>query len=706
MSREYFDRIGYFLEDKFVENENAIGLLFRFEILVKIPEAIIPNAKDLIYFNEKYFTLPKNPHLSAFPLNWEGNQFLIILYGTHKPKIKQLRLLKKVMNKEIESWIIRTVKEKNIATFEYQNKKTPKKIAGYWENERNAIKEVKAFVEQLGYFPVSEVFKQMGRQDLLNAMKKNGGIQKFKIDLGFPVDRIHKEENPKGYWKEWENVKAEIDTIIEEIGHFPSQRELSKIGKSTLAHTIINNFEGFMKVREVYGLELHYTYDWSEEKIIEELRKIIERVGFFPNHRELSDMGETKLASQINKKTKGITYLRKKMGYGETAMKPMRYWYNEENVIREVKGIINELGDLPTQIQLREMGNSSLVFGIKHFGGFTEFRKKFGLRVYRKDNYWNEKTIMKNILKMIEEIGEFPSQREMESDLVHAIKRVLGLTISELRVKMGFPLYNQSQISSYSAIKGIKAEDFLLPYLVKYYEQNGYTVTLRKKLDKGRILELVAEDPKTKHTVGVDITTTRSCKIVEKKWNPQIHSPKSNKKGYQHYVDNLIVIVVADCYSDNQYKKWNEKCPKNVLIINWTNLMQLFSIKFEYEDRHRLYLISKCSFRNKDKLLEKWNGNRLPISQVISEKISDNKLPVFDKVMNRSDTIVDYGFLPINIVVTRWIVKTEKRKEKYMYATHKEVFKKDGSIEFDAGHYFYSYPEVYQAWEIRVGLKC
>jgi hypothetical protein len=112
--------------------------------------------------------------------------------------------------------------------------------------------------------------------------------------------------------------------------------------------------------------------------------------------------------------------------------------------------------------------------------------------------------------------------------------------------------------------------------------------------------------PKTKHTIGIDITTGSINVSIESKWNPS----RRGAKGYQHYVDNLIVIVVSDSFGEKKYQSWNKDTPKNILILRWTDLDRFFGIKLSFDDRRRLYLLSRCNWRNKEEMVKRWKQSQ------------------------------------------------------------------------------------------------
>ena len=50
---------------------------------------------------------------------------------------------------------------------------------------------------------------------------------------------------PNGYWKDWSNVERELKPVIDKLGHFPTQKELIRLEKSSLINAIQKYDDGF-----------------------------------------------------------------------------------------------------------------------------------------------------------------------------------------------------------------------------------------------------------------------------------------------------------------------------------------------------------------------------------------------------------------------------------------------------------------------------
>jgi hypothetical protein len=94
-----------------------------------------------------------------------------------------------------------------------------------------------------------------GFHSLRGAFDYFGGIHGVKEKLG-----IFSNTKPPGYWKNWINVEAELDEVINELDHFPSKGDLERLGRlNDLYNAILNYFGGLIKVRLLKGYDLEDT---------------------------------------------------------------------------------------------------------------------------------------------------------------------------------------------------------------------------------------------------------------------------------------------------------------------------------------------------------------------------------------------------------------------------------------------------------------
>lgn len=108
-----------------------------------------------------------------------------------------------------------------------------------------------------------------------------------------------KERKPIGYWTE-ENTISELNEVIEELSHFPTQAELRNMNRGDLLKAIQKK-GGFIHFRERMGCELKHKRKgyWTEENIVIELKLISEKLGHFPTRCELYNMNKSSLINSM-----------------------------------------------------------------------------------------------------------------------------------------------------------------------------------------------------------------------------------------------------------------------------------------------------------------------------------------------------------------------------------------------------------------------
>ena len=117
------------------------------------------------------------------------------------------------------------------------------------------------------------------------------------------------KRKPSGYWREWEHVQLELDQIIENLKHFPSQSELDSMEKGSLRTAIVSYYGGFQKVRRLFGYALPrrksklkrtargYWKDWGNiEKVLAEMTHSL---GHFPTTLDMRRLGSPGLPNAL-----------------------------------------------------------------------------------------------------------------------------------------------------------------------------------------------------------------------------------------------------------------------------------------------------------------------------------------------------------------------------------------------------------------------
>lgn len=221
-------------------------------------------------------------------------------------------------------------------------------LPGLW-NKEAIIKELSIIYTNLGHFPLRTELRKMKRCDLAKAIDRNGGMIVFRkhFDLK-PATRPKKE------------VTKDIIADKVKLG------DLSQLD-AELANKLSLNQRNNKTRKNNY---------WSEEIIINELKKVIDVYGHFPVYNELKMLKRHDLIRVINR-TGGYVKYQKLLGFRPTK-KPVGFW-TDEKIIEEIKNIGDKIGKIPSYSEIKQI-NKTLISAIdrtkKGYNHFLELIKQ------------------------------------------------------------------------------------------------------------------------------------------------------------------------------------------------------------------------------------------------------------------------------------------------------------------------------------------
>lgn len=185
---------------------------------------------------------------------------------------------------------------------------------------------------------------------------------------------------------------------------------------------------------------------WKEKQhVINELKPLIEKLGYIPSYSEMKRVGYSGVARGIyryHSMENVYTWFGRK--YDSKDIKPYGYWKNKQNVIKFFENIIEQEGCIPSVKRMKELGYNE--FGsIRPHYKLCEIRKWFNRENENKISrsiYNNKDLIFKEILELIEEFKRIPTIADLKNHgrgyLVSVIYKTLKKTYSEILDEMGF----------------------------------------------------------------------------------------------------------------------------------------------------------------------------------------------------------------------------------------------------------------------------
>lgn len=346
--------------------------------------------------------------------------------------------------------------------------------------------------------------------------------------------------NAYGYWKNLDNVKKEIEPIIDRLGRFPRAEELKEINHALLKG-ILTHHGGLRNLRDLLGYQDNrnargYWCVFANAK--REYERLGSKLGRIPSATDLREHLPG-LLSAISRHYGGLQLFRQRIGCNVESLKmPSGYWKDYSNVETQLRQFINEHGDFPTRADLFRLGLSSLATAIERYhGGFRAVRECMGFKnTIKPENYWKDiENVKRHIEGIRERLGHFPSW----ADLLHLGEHSLAVSIN--RYHGGFTeLKKAMDVDPHTS----NLEERVKQILDELLDDMEYIDNARKELER---FGIVLRNPVSGHHLELDRYYYNRKLAVE-------------VQGQQHYLpifgeDELRRTQDADAYKRRALKE-------------------------------------------------------------------------------------------------------------------------------------------------------
>ena len=184
----------------------------------------------------------------------------------------------------------------------------------YWQNIENIKLELLPVIREYGYLPSQTVLMKKGMKNVVAAIEVyHKSFDEFAKLLGV---KYIPEKRTNGYWLNPQNIKLELESIITNLGRFPSAKDIYNLELSGLLKGILTLYGSLRNAAVQLELEI-------------------------PNN------------------------------------KPKGYWKDLTNVLKELQLLVLKFKRLPSYTEI-EKNKSMLSYAIKHYhGGIVKVRKAY-----------------------------------------------------------------------------------------------------------------------------------------------------------------------------------------------------------------------------------------------------------------------------------------------------------------------------------------
>ena len=362
---------------------------------------------------------------------------------------------------------------------------------GHWVDLANVKAVLAPIIQELGRMPTqAEVTERKLWSANAAIVRHHGGYRVLAARLGLSMSKDRKE---RGHWKDFANVEKTLAPIIADLGRMPTEQEIKdrRLGAMSLA---ISKFHGGRAAVEARlgaasGSSRMPNGHWLEFANVDVvLRPIASALGRMPTQQELKDRGLSHVADAINRNHDGFLAVAKRLGVAATRLvTPMEFWDDFSNVEATLRPVVNELGRMPTQQELRDRKLSSVVHAITRHGGPSSVAARLGIStdgVQKSGGHWKEFAVVETALApVVKELGRMPSRQELIDrklgPVVDAITRFHDGLIA-VAVRLGLPADTERRKKGYWMIFA-NVDEALRPVVAEL----GRMPTYLEMLDRG-----------------------------------------------------------------------------------------------------------------------------------------------------------------------------------------------------------------------------
>ena len=200
--------------------------------------------------------------------------------------------------------------------------------------------------------------------------------------------------------------------FAEKLGKTPSIKDLRKDPSMPSAKAYRDHFGKWNNALKAAGLQINLTYcDLTDEEMLEALRKLAEKLGKTPTHRD------TKKESSMPSANAYI----QRFGTWNNALKLAGLQVNkkhrhmtDEELLEALRKLAKKLGKTPRQQDLsKDSSMPSSATYIKRFGGWNNAIRMAGLQINKN---FSDKELLDMLRDFAKKLGKTPSLRNLEKD--------------------------------------------------------------------------------------------------------------------------------------------------------------------------------------------------------------------------------------------------------------------------------------------------
>ena len=414
-----------------------------------------------------------------------------------------------------------------------------------------------------------------------------------------------------------EELIEDLQRVIDELGRAPTTKEYNEHGIAS-ASTISNRFGGWANALRSLGYEPQgSTASYTDEELIEDLQRVIDKLGRAPTTAEYNQHGIASAAT-VDRRFESWSDALRSLGYEPQGT------YTDEELKDDLQRVIDKLGRTPTVEEYNHHGIASYKTIDKRFESWADALGSLGYETHGPTEYTDEELI-EDLQRVIDELGRAPTTAE----------------------------YNQHGIASARTIDNHLGWVDALRSLG--YETQGATPYTDEELieDLQRVIDELGRPPTTEEYDQYGVASDTTIKARFEGFNPVIKSlgyqphgtftDEEIKQGLQRIIDKLGRPPTAREY--DQYSHDEEACAWT--IANRLGGYNATIRSLGYEPNQEFDVSQEAYLKDLRRIVEQTTGPQAPC--VRYKEFDDSKFhieTIHDKFENRWKAIVRAGITP------------------------------------------------------------
>ncbi len=234
---------------------------------------------------------------------------------------------------------------------------------------------------------------------------------------------------------------AELQRLADQLDHPPGLRDMNQHGAHS-SKTYQKKFGSWNKALRAAGLGINAETNIDRSDLIDELRRLASELGWTPTSRDMANSGEYGTATYAHKFGSWNDALQ------EADLEIVRQReVSRAEMITEIQRLADKLGQPPAVYQMRDQGKFGVTTISREFGTWSAALEHSGYKP-NKEMGVSEENLIKELTRLRNELGRPPKAEEMSRDGAYSIgtfERRFGSWNNALE-RGGFDLHNRINI--------------------------------------------------------------------------------------------------------------------------------------------------------------------------------------------------------------------------------------------------------------------